>query len=242
MLLKKILTLSLFSLSLNTFAADFTESFCRAGLGKKVTISSSTYAVQTLTIGQPYTASNSSNDLINYADLNLETLKNIQSIIPSVISGKIITYKYILSNINAFILETNSGNKVLAELSSKTGNLLILGDTDTCANKTGKVKGINSDNFNDIALKSNVPVLIYVYMSEGCAPCSKTTPTIESVAATVGDKALIVATAIDFDGKIMSKLSPYKLKGVPSFIILKDGNLVNSFAGTTEKETLINSL
>lgn len=72
-----------------------------------------------------------------------------------------------------------------------------------------------------------------------CAPCRMQGPIIEEVATEIGDKATI--GKLDVDKNVMTPRR-YGIRNIPTMMIFKDGQLVQTFVGLKDKNTLVNAI
>ncbi|NNE29897.1 MAG: thioredoxin [Saprospiraceae bacterium] len=76
-------------------------------------------------------------------------------------------------------------------------------------------------SFNDI-INQEVPVLVD-FTAAWCGPCQMMAPVLSELAKEMGGNARIVKVDIDRNRKLAEKL---KIRGVPTFIIYKEGKPV----------------
>ncbi len=97
---------------------------------------------------------------------------------------------------------------------------------------------LNSDNFDDVVMKANKPVLIDFWAS-WCGPCRMQSPVVEEVSSEVGDSAVVAKLNVDEEPKIAAKFS---VMSIPTLIVMKDGKVASQRIGVTPKETLVSML
>lgn len=97
---------------------------------------------------------------------------------------------------------------------------------------------INKDNFKNQVLESDQPVLVDFWM-EGCPPCTMIKPVLEEVSQEFKDKAKIGKVNVRQN---MSLATQYKIKGVPTLIVFKGGEVAKRLVGFQKKEKIIKAL
>jgi thioredoxin 1 len=89
---------------------------------------------------------------------------------------------------------------------------------------------ISDSNFEEIVLKSELPVMLDVY-TEWCAPCRAIAPFVEKLATEYDGKVVV--------GKVDAEECPavatkYEIRNVPTFLFIKGGELVSKEIGTNK--------
>lgn len=89
-------------------------------------------------------------------------------------------------------------------------------------------------NFQKEALESDIPVLVDFY-ADWCGPCKMMAPVVEELAQEYEGKFKIGKLNVDDDPATAQK---YRVMSIPTMIILKNGQPVDTVVGAVPKKTL----
>jgi thioredoxin 1 len=96
------------------------------------------------------------------------------------------------------------------------------------------VQTFTDGNFDDSVLKSAPPVLVD-FWAEWCGPCKRLGPTVDALAVEYLGKVTVGKLNIDENQKIPET---YQIRGIPTILIFKGGQVVESLVGLAQKEDL----
>ena len=96
------------------------------------------------------------------------------------------------------------------------------------------IKHVSDATFESDVLKSGKPVLVD-YWAEWCGPCKMIAPILDEVAGAYGDKLQIAKMNVDENREIPAK---FGIRGIPTLMLFKDGELAATKVGAMSKAQL----
>ena len=97
-----------------------------------------------------------------------------------------------------------------------------------------KLGTFSDGTWDQEVLHSDKPVLVD-FWAEWCQPCRVLAPTIEALAEEYGDKVKVGKLNVDENSGVSSK---YHIRGIPTVLLFKDGEVKEQIVGLTSKENL----
>lgn len=91
-----------------------------------------------------------------------------------------------------------------------------------------------SENFEEEVLKSDVPVLVDMFAT-WCGPCKMMAPVVAQLAEEYEGSVKVGKLDIDQNVDIVAQ---YKIMSVPTFLVIKDGEVKAKLIGAVSKEEL----
>lgn len=95
-----------------------------------------------------------------------------------------------------------------------------------------------SENFEEEVLKSDVPILVDMFAT-WCGPCKMMAPVVAQLAEEY--KGSVKVGKLDIDQNV-DIVAQYKIMSVPTFLVIKDGEVVKKLIGAVSKEELVEAI
>ncbi|MDE2613733.1 MAG: thioredoxin TrxA [Burkholderiales bacterium] len=96
------------------------------------------------------------------------------------------------------------------------------------------IKHVTDATFDGDVLKSDKPVLVD-YWAEWCGPCKMIAPILDEAAAQYGERLQIAKMNVDENRDVPAK---YGIRGIPTLMLFKGGELVATKVGAMPKAQL----
>ncbi len=102
----------------------------------------------------------------------------------------------------------------------------------------GNVLNVSDASFDQEVKQAGVPVLVD-FWAPWCGPCRALAPVIEELAAEYEGKLKVVKVNTD---ESLQTAQNYRISGIPTLMVFKDGEPVEQLVGNHKKSTLTDLL
>ena len=99
---------------------------------------------------------------------------------------------------------------------------------------SNKIKHVTDTTFSSEVLKSPIPVLVD-YWAEWCGPCKMIAPALDESAETYAGRLDIAKVNVDQNQMVPSQ---YHVRGIPTLMLFKNGEVVATKIGAVSKSQL----
>jgi len=96
-------------------------------------------------------------------------------------------------------------------------------------------KKITDESFETDVVKASIPTVVD-FWAEWCGPCKQIGPILEEISDEMKDKVIIAKHNIDEEPNIPTK---YGVRGIPTMLLFKDGQLKATKVGATTKSNIV---
>ena len=97
---------------------------------------------------------------------------------------------------------------------------------------------VTQSTFDDEVVASERPVLVDFY-ADWCGPCQMIAPIVDALASELGDAIDVRKVDVDQNQELAGA---YGIRGIPTLMLFKDGEPVETVVGMTTKENLKNAV
>ena len=97
---------------------------------------------------------------------------------------------------------------------------------------------LTDEGFDSDVLQSDVPVLVD-FWALWCGPCRMMAPVIDEIANDYAGKAKVGKLDVDSNPQSASR---YQVRGIPTLLLFKGGEVVEQLVGAVPKERVVEAL
>ena len=94
---------------------------------------------------------------------------------------------------------------------------------------------VTDETFEQDVLKASMPVLVD-FWAEWCGPCKQIAPALEQIAQELGGQVTIAKVNIEDSPTIPSR---YGVRGIPTLMLFKDGQMASMKVGAMPKAKIL---
>jgi thioredoxin 1 len=94
---------------------------------------------------------------------------------------------------------------------------------------------VSDESFEADVLKSGKPVLVD-FWAEWCGPCKQIAPALEQIAAELGEQVTVAKLNIEDSPTTPSR---YGVRGIPTMMLFKDGQMASMKVGAMPKQKIL---
>jgi thioredoxin 1 len=98
----------------------------------------------------------------------------------------------------------------------------------------GHTLEFSEQNFEEEVLKSDKPVLVD-FWATWCAPCRMMAPALDAIAEAYAGRVKVGKLNVDENLTLTSR---YRIRGVPTLLLFKSGQIQEQIAGAASKEAI----
>ena len=97
-----------------------------------------------------------------------------------------------------------------------------------------KVQTLTDGNFDQSVIRAAQPVLVD-FWAEWCGPCRRLAPTVDELATDYDGRVVVGKLNVDDNPNVASR---YSIRGIPTLLLFKGGEIVEQVVGLADKSAL----
>ena len=98
------------------------------------------------------------------------------------------------------------------------------------------IQSVNDGNFdNEVLTASKAQPVMVDFWAEWCRPCHMLAPTVDQIAKEYEGKLKVVKVNVDESSNSAVR---YNIRGIPTLLIFKDGEVADQIVGAVPKEQI----
>jgi thioredoxin len=107
-------------------------------------------------------------------------------------------------------------------------------------NTTENIAAVTDSNFEaEVLAASNSQAVMVDFWAEWCRPCHMLAPTVAEIAQDYAGKLKVMKLNVD---EAMNAASRYNIRGIPTLLVFKNGQVVEQIVGVQPKDQITKAL
>ena len=103
---------------------------------------------------------------------------------------------------------------------------------------TANIENVNDENFGQVVLDSEQPVLVD-FWAQWCGPCRSLAPIVDALAEQYAGTARIVKLNVDDSPAVVER---YRVQAIPTLILFQGGEEKERLVGVSRKEAIASAI
>jgi thioredoxin 1 len=105
---------------------------------------------------------------------------------------------------------------------------------------TEHISAVTDSNFEaEVLTASNTQPVMVDFWAEWCRPCHMLAPTVAEIAQDYAGKLKVMKLNVD---EAMNSASRYNIRGIPTLLVFKNGQVVEQIVGAVPKDQIIKAI